>query len=74
MMTDRLMVITVVAYYLGIAAFSPALASNNIMTVLNANSDRFSLLVTAIQAAGLTDTLAKGDVQQIYPLHFIFDN
>lgn len=52
-----LMLITVAL--LGIAA-SPTMASNSIMNVLNSNADRFSLLVTAIQAAGLADTLTKG--------------
>jgi len=48
-----------VALLLGIAA-SPAMASNSIMDVLNTHSDRFMVLITAIQAAGLADTLTKG--------------
>lgn len=41
-------------------------SGHNIMAVLNANDDRFSTLIRAIQVAGLTDTLSKGKIIPIF--------
>ena len=51
----------VIVYRINGVILSSFTSGQNLMTVLEANKNRFSTLIQSIQAAGLTDTLAKGE-------------
>jgi len=52
--------IAVVVFIAITSSQSVVSGSNMIMDVLNAHSDRFSMLIQSLQTAGLADTLQKG--------------
>lgn len=54
----------VVVYRINNVILSSFTSGQNLMTMLEANKDRFSTLIRNIQVAGLTETLTKGEVQQ----------
>lgn len=70
MKTRSIEIVITAALLLG-TIVGPAMASNSIMDVLNAHPDSFTVLVNAIQAAGLADTLKKGNMNKYLNKHFI---
>lgn len=51
----------VVVYRINSVILSSFTSGQNLMVMLEANKDRFSMLIRCIQEAGLTETLTKGD-------------
>lgn len=51
----------VIVYRINSLILSSFKNGQNLMVVLETNKDRFSTLIRAIEVAGLTETLKKGD-------------
>ena len=61
----------VIVYRINGIILSSFTGGQNMMAVLETNKNRFSTLIQAIQATGLTNTLTKGDNNSIRTLIYI---